>query len=196
MPTIGELIKRATKTEYTVCGAKITIERRSMTETEKPKKDEKGREEYFNLRDTVWARIRKELKELEGFQRYLKIRTKLPPHDLHRSKYFRKMIERELESNTQTLNHMYRLIEFTRRGTKVPGAEQSEKFFNLFFTGKKEFKNQYWTYWNKRHNKDGVKVSVEKVSAPESKKPYRCPDCNSFVSRKTNYCARCKKLVK
>ena len=194
MPTVGELLKSATKMEYDFGGAKVTIERRSRTVVETPKKEESGREEYFRLRDSVWTRIRSELRKLEDFQRYLKKRTKISPHDLHHSKYFRKMIAAELANNTERLRNMYLVIEFTRRGTKVPGAERAEKFFNEFFSGKHEFRNQYWTYWNKKHNQSAKKIAA-RVTVKSDNKPFRCPDCNSFVSRKSNFCSRCGKKV-
>lgn len=197
MPTIGELLKSATKMEYDFGGAKVTIERRSKSAVEAPKKEE--REEYFALRDRVWTRLRKELKELEDFQRYLKKRMKMSPADLNFSRNFRKMIARSLEENTEKLRSVYLLIEFTRRGPDVVGAEKAERFFNCYFRGKMTFKNDFWTYWNKRHSKKVAvkgKVTVcRKTVKGNGSKPYRCPECNSFVSRKTNYCSRCKKDV-
>ena len=110
------------------------------------------------------------------------------------------MIARSCTENTAVLRMFYRLIEFTRRGTRVEGAERVEKFFNEFFSGKIEFKNAYWTYWNRKHNKTKTaekpvaKVDVRAVNDSD-KKPYHCPNCNQFVSRKTNYCSRCKTTV-
>ena len=200
MPTIAELIKSATKTEYEVNGTKVTIERRPRAEAgvkSTETVDKKGRDEYFRLRDYVWKTLRSALKEYEDFQRYLKgMRNH---HDA--SKLYRRMTARQAIQNTVTLRLLYRLIEFTRRGMKVDGAEEVERFFNEFFSGKIEFKNAYWTYWNKRHNKTKtaekpvVKVGTTRVSAGSDKKPYHCPKCNTFVSRKTNYCSRCKTTV-
>jgi hypothetical protein len=195
MPTIAELIKVATKTEYEVSGAKVTIERRPRTEAGiKPTAvavDKRGRDEYFRMRDYVWKHLRAKLKELEDFQRYLKsMRGK------NGSKLYRKMIAKSYAENTIVLKMFYRLIEFTRCGTKVEGAERTEKFFNEFFSGKIEFKNAYWTYWNKKHNKTKTaEKPVVKVEVSSDKKPYHCPNCNTFVSRKTNYCSRCKTTV-
>jgi hypothetical protein len=198
MPTIAELIKSATKTEYEVNGAKVTIERRPRAEAgvkSTETVDKRGRDEYFRMRDYVWKYLRAKLKELEEFQRYLKsMRTK------DGSKLYRKMIAKSYAENTMILKMFYRLIEFTRCGMKVEGAEQAEKFFNEFFSGKVEFKNAYWTYWNKKHNKTKtaekpvVKVTTRVVTSSD-KKPYHCPNCNQFVSRKTNYCSRCKTTV-
>ena len=194
MPTVGELLKSATKMEYDFGGAKVTIERRSRTVVETPKKEESGREEYFRLRDSVWARLRSGLKELEDFQRFLKKKMKNLPVEFQHSKHFRKMIAGELVKNTYKLTMMYRVIEFTRRGMSVPGSEEAEKFFNDFFTGKHEFRNQYWTYWNKKHNPSAKKIAA-RVTVKSDNKPFRCPDCNSFVSRKSNFCSRCGKKV-
>jgi hypothetical protein len=202
MPTIAELIKAATKTEYEVGGAKVTVERRPRAEagiksTTVAVDKKAGRDEYFRLRDCVWKTLRSVLKEYEDFQRYLKGMRN------HRdtSKLYRRMIARQAIQNTITLKMLYRLIEFTRRGAKVDGAAETEDFFNKFFTGKIEFKNAYWTYWNKKHNKAKtaeepvVKVATTKVAVGSDKKPYHCPKCNTFVSRKTNYCSRCKTTV-
>ena len=198
MPTIAELIKSATKTEYEVNGAKVTIERRPRAEANSnPTEvvDKRGRDEYFRMRDYVWTYLRAKLKELEQFQRYLKSeKAKVG------TKMYNKMIARCCAENTAVLRMFYRLIEFTRRGTKVEGAEQVEKFFNKFFFGKVEFKNAYWTYWNRKHNKTKTAekpVATADVRAVNSsdKKPYHCPNCNQFVSRKTNYCSRCKAKV-
>lgn len=200
MPTIAELIKSATKTEYEVNGAKVTIERRPRAEAgvkSTETVDKRGRDEYFRLRDCVWKTLRSVLKEYESFQRYLKEMRN------HRdsSKLYRRMIARQAIQNTVTLKLLYRLIEFTKKGTVVDGAEETERFFNEFFSGKIEFKNAYWTYWNKKHNKTKtaekpvVKVETTRVSAGSDKKPYHCPKCNQFVSRKTNYCSRCKTTV-
>lgn len=198
MPTIAELIKGATKTEYEVNGAKVTIERRPRAEANSnPTEvvDKRGRDEYFRMRDYVWTYLRAKLKELEQFQRYLKSEKAKGG-----TKLYNKMIARSCTENTAVLRMFYRLIEFTRRGTKVEGAEQVEKFFNEFFSGKVEFKNAYWTYWNRKHNKTKTaekpvaKVDVRAVNGSD-KKPYHCPNCNQFVSRKTNYCSRCKTTV-
>ena len=199
MPTIAELIKSATKTEYEVRGAKVTIERRPRAEAgvkSAETVDKKGRDEYFRMRDSVWKTLRSVLKEYEDFQRYLKGMRN------HRdaSKLYRRMIARSTIENTRILKMLYRLIEFTRRGMVVDGAEETERFFNEFFSGKIEFKNAYWTYWNKKHNKTKtaekpvVKVTTRVVTSSD-KKPYHCPNCNQFVSRKTNYCSRCKTTV-
>lgn len=198
MPTIAELIKGATKTEYEVNGAKVTIERRPRAEANSnPTEavDKRGRDEYFRMRDYVWTYLRAKLKELEQFQRYLKFEKAKAGN-----KYYNKMIARSRTENTAVLRMFYRLIEFTRRGAKVEGAEQVEKFFNEFFSGKIEFKNAYWTYWNRKHNKTKTaekpvaKVDARAVNGSD-KKPYHCPNCNQFVSRKTNYCSRCKTTV-
>ena len=198
MPTIAELVKGATKTEYEVNGAKVTIERRPRAEANSnPTEvvDKRGRDEYFRMRDYVWTYLRAKLKELEQFQRYLKSeKAKVG------TKMYNKMIVRSCTENTAVLKMFYRLIEFTRRGTKVEGAEQVEKFFNEFFSGKIEFKNAYWTYWNRKHNK--TKTAEKPIATADvravngsDKKPYHCPNCNQFVSRKTNYCSRCKTTV-
>ena len=203
MPTIAELIKSATKHEYDVGGAKVTIERRPRAEagiksTAVAVDKKAGRDEYFRLRDCVWKTLRSVLKEYEDFQRYLKKELKSPQNH---TRLYRKMIAHQAIQNTITLKMLYRLIEFTRRGTKVDGAAETEDFFNKFFTGKIEFKNAYWTYWNKKHNKAKtaekpvVKVTTTKVAVGSDKKPYHCPKCNTFVSRKTNYCSRCKTTV-
>lgn len=200
MPTIAELIRNAKKTEYTFGGAKVTVERRPRA-VEKDAKT--GREEYFAMRDSVWTRLRNELRKLEEFQRFLKRQAKFPET---RMKSYRKMIAKELMWNTELLRNMYAVIEFTRMGPNAKDPEGSEKFFNDFFTGKQKFRNDYWTYWNKRHaSKLKAKKDVEKHPEPacydtaarsiESKKPYHCPNCNQFVSRKTNYCSRCKTKV-
>jgi hypothetical protein len=203
MPTIAELIKAATKTEYEVSGAKVTIERRPRAEagiksTAVAVDKKAGRDEYFRLRDCVWKTLRFVLKEYEDFQRYLKKELKGPQSH---TRLYRKMVAHKAIENTTTLKMLYRLIEFTRIGTKVDGAAETEDFFNKFFTGKIEFKNAYWTYWNKKHNKTktaekpAVKVATTKVETSSDKKPYHCPNCNTFVSRKTNYCSRCKTTV-
>lgn len=201
MPTIAELIKSATKTEYEVNGTKVTIERRPRAEAgvkSTETVDKRGRDEYFRLRDSVWKTLRSVLKEFEDFQRYLKKEVKAP---VNCAKLYRKMIARNAIENTKVLKMLYRLIEFTKKGAIVDGAEETERFFNEFFYGKIEFKNAYWTYWNRKHNKTKtaekpvVRVTTTKVAVGSDKKPYHCPKCNTFVSRKTNYCSRCKTTV-
>lgn len=190
MPTIAELIRCAKapagRTEFSFGGAKVTIERRRVDEAVAGSVAiaDKGREEYFRMRDFVWKTLRTALKEYEAFQRYLK------DGDLRdKDKLYRRMIARAKIENTAKLRMLYRVIEFTRRGMAVDGAEETEKFFNEFFHGKIEFRNAYWTYWNRKHNKTAFETSAS------TKKPFRCPECNRFVSRKTNFCANCGKTV-
>lgn len=195
MPTIAELIKNATKFEYEFGGAKVTVEKKAI---EADKTHSPGRDEYFALRDSVWKKIRSVVKEYELFQKYLK--SEMRKHEDCKNKLYRRMIAAKAIDNTNTLHYLYMLIQFTKHGVGFVQHELAEEFFNNFFHKNIEFRNDYWTYWNKRHNKNGKlsekKTETSKVVVKESSnKPYRCPSCNRFVSRKTNFCSNCNKKV-
>lgn len=166
--------------------------------------EDRARAEHRALRDRVFQYLRNHIAGFESKQRQLKkfVKANYGSTEL---RFVVNAANKEVMHNASLLDQLYGVVRFLRRGMDENTGTSTEAFFNEHFRSC-SFRNDFWTYWNKRHNPSSVKEevpaevkaeTVAKKPAPATgnTKPYRCPNCNQFVSRKTNWCKRCEDTV-
>nr|DAQ92070.1 MAG TPA: zinc-ribbon containing domain protein [Caudoviricetes sp.] len=187
----------------------IDLKSQNVQEHQESEAVDRARAEHRALRDRVFQYLRGHIAGYENKQRQLKkfVKENYGKLDL---RFVVVAANREAIKNACVLSRLYGVVRFLRTGNDDENRYglKTETFFNNHFHNR-EFRNDFWTYWNKRHNQQETQhetpadvpaeqsAPAKKTAAPASgnTKPYRCPHCNQFVSRKTNFCKRCDKTV-
>lgn len=121
----------------------------TVRELKKQKFSPPVQQEYRALRDRVFQYLRNHIAGYENKQRQLKkfVKANYSKPEL---RFVVVATNREAISNAKMLSHLYKVVCFLRTGKST---DDTEKFFNHHFHNR-EFRNDFWTYWNKRHNRN------------------------------------------
>lgn len=209
MPTVKELKQLARKAfDYLIKGDDTEVEVRygqgelGPISPDAPVIDlrtrNKEREEYIALRDRVFSYLRNHIAGQEEKQRQLKGFFKENQHIMGWN-HVVNAVNLERIFNARELTALYGVVRFLRIGMHFEFAHETEEFFNGYFHNA-EFRNDFWTYWNRRHAHQLVDVeeNENQESSEETRRAvcklnnetYRCQKCGRFCGKST-YCSNC-----
>lgn len=114
---------------------------------------------YRSLRDEVYGKLKQYVREEELVQKDIK-NTRATAFWYFDGNQFgvamSSFYAKEAAKQSKKLTKLYEIIRFLKYGLRED-TTRAEEYFNEIFAKHKNFRNDFWTFWNAKFNKEQEK---------------------------------------